>query len=220
LLIALALLLARRRPLLSFGILWFYVSLSVESSIIPLDAMVEHRLYTPMLGFAVAVTDLFRWFSGKRVALVLLCIVIAGYAFATVKRNLLWSDPIAFALDGRDKAPHNQRNHLTLATAYADAGRWGDAENALRKAIPVRPYHYVPYDNLGVALAQQGKYNEARTWFSLASLLSPDYPNSVYNYGYVSLRLGDTAAATRSLERLRELQSPLATQLGAQFMGK
>ncbi|GAM08934.1 transmembrane and TPR repeat-containing protein F38B6.6 [Geobacter sp. OR-1] len=214
----LALVLARRRPLLSFGILWFYISLSVESSIIPLDAMVEHRLYLPMFGFAVAAVDLGGRFSNKRIALATLGLVIAGYAGAAMQRNLLWSNPIAFALDGRDKAPHNQRNHITLANAYADAGRWADAEAALRKAIPVRPYHNVPYDNLGVALIKQGKFSEARTWFSLATILNPEYPNAIYNYGYASLRLGDTPAAVRSLQRLRELRSPLAMQLGAQFM--
>jgi Tfp pilus assembly protein PilF len=146
--------------------------------------------------------------------------VVTVYAVAGWNRNALWSDQIAFALDGRAKAPHNQRTHLTLATAYADAGRWLDAEQTLRRAIPLRPYYYVPYDNLGAALAQQGKYGEARGWFSQAAILKPDYPNAVYNYGWVSLQLGDISAALRSLERLKEMKSPLARQLGAQFTGR
>lgn len=216
-LVVLALSLARRKPLTSFGILWFYVCLSVESSIIPLDAMVEHRLYLPIFGFAVALVGMVRDLPRQRVALWLLCIVVAAYSIAGLKRNLLWSDPIAFARDGRAKAPHNQRNHLTLATAYADARRWPEAEVTLRRAIPIRPYHHVPYDNLGVALVQQGKFSEARSWFSLASRLEPGYPNAVYNYGYASFRLGDTPAVIRSMQRLKELGSPLAMQLGAQF---
>jgi Tfp pilus assembly protein PilF len=46
----------------------------------------------------------------------------------------------------------------------------------------------------------------------------PDYPNAVYNYGYVSYKLGDMAAANRSLQRLVELRSPFASRLGAVVM--
>jgi hypothetical protein len=44
---------------ISFGIVWFYVTLSVESSIIPLKMMIcEYRIYLPSLGFFVAVVSL------------------------------------------------------------------------------------------------------------------------------------------------------------------
>ncbi len=219
LLILLAFWQSRRRPLLAFGIFWFFIALSVESTIIPLDAAVEHRLYLPLFGFSVALVSLFRRVPGKLLPALLLCLLLSGYSVAAWQRNLIWSDPIAFARDGVDKAPHNQRNHLTLANAYAEVGRWPDAEAVLRKAIPLRPYYHVPYDNLGSALSQQGRLLEARTYYSMAALLKPDYPDAVFNYGLVSLRLGDMSSATRSLNRLKELRSPLAWKLGAQFIG-
>ena len=38
-------------PLISFGILWFFLTLSIESSIIPIaDVIFEHRLYLPSVG--------------------------------------------------------------------------------------------------------------------------------------------------------------------------
>lgn len=41
--------------LASFGIFWFFVTLSVESSIIPIrDVIFEHRLYLPSVGFFIA----------------------------------------------------------------------------------------------------------------------------------------------------------------------
>ncbi|MCP4687619.1 MAG: hypothetical protein GY859_06180, partial [Desulfobacterales bacterium] len=43
---------ARKRPIITFSIAWFFITLSVESSIIPIsDAMFEHRLYPAMTGF-------------------------------------------------------------------------------------------------------------------------------------------------------------------------
>lgn len=44
-----------RRPLLSFAILFFYIALSVESTILMLEMVFEHRLYLPSVGFYLAV---------------------------------------------------------------------------------------------------------------------------------------------------------------------
>jgi Flp pilus assembly protein TadD len=42
--------------LAGFGILWFFITLSVESSVIPIvDVIFEHRLYLPSAGFFIAV---------------------------------------------------------------------------------------------------------------------------------------------------------------------
>ena len=58
----------RKRPVISFGIFWFFITLSVESSLIPIrDALFEHRLYLPMFGFAIIVSYLvFHYLSNKR----------------------------------------------------------------------------------------------------------------------------------------------------------
>ncbi len=41
---------ARKRPLLSYFILWYFGNLLIESSIFPLEMVYEHRLYLPMVG--------------------------------------------------------------------------------------------------------------------------------------------------------------------------
>lgn len=216
-LFVLAVYLARKKPLVSFGILWFFTALSVESSIIPLDAAVEHRLYLPMFGFGIALVSASTLLPARRLGGALIVFLLIGYTAAAWQRNAVWADDIAFALDGVQKAPHNQRTYLTLATAYATEGRWLDAEETLRRAIPLRPGHYIPYDNLGTALFQQGRLAEARAYFKFASLLAPDYPNAIFNYGIASARLGDMPAAMQSLNRLRDLRSPLAFRLGAEL---
>ncbi|HUV50145.1 MAG TPA: hypothetical protein VMW78_03895 [Anaerolineae bacterium] len=46
----------RRARLLSFGIIWFFVTLSVTSSFIVIyDVIFEHRLYLPSIGFALCI---------------------------------------------------------------------------------------------------------------------------------------------------------------------
>jgi len=41
---------AKRKPVLSFFILWYFGNLVIESSIIPLEMVYEHRLYLPSVG--------------------------------------------------------------------------------------------------------------------------------------------------------------------------
>ena len=47
----------KKMPAVTFGIFWFFITLLVESSVIPIkDAMFEHRLYLPMFGFAIGLS--------------------------------------------------------------------------------------------------------------------------------------------------------------------
>jgi hypothetical protein len=41
---------AKKRPVLSFCILWYFGNLAIESSIFPLEMVYEHRLYLPAVG--------------------------------------------------------------------------------------------------------------------------------------------------------------------------
>jgi hypothetical protein len=41
---------AKKRPVISFCILWYFGNLVIESSIFPLEMVFEHRLYLPMVG--------------------------------------------------------------------------------------------------------------------------------------------------------------------------
>jgi hypothetical protein len=56
----------KKRPVISMGIFWFFITLSVESSIIPIrDALFEHRLYLPVFGFTLIVSILLISFFQK-----------------------------------------------------------------------------------------------------------------------------------------------------------
>ena len=41
---------AKKRPILSFCILWYFGNLVIESSIFPIEMIYEHRLYLPSIG--------------------------------------------------------------------------------------------------------------------------------------------------------------------------
>ena len=219
LLMGLAFKLRNRRPLLSVGIAWFYLSLAVESSIIPLDAAVEHRVYMATFGFALVLLDLLRSIPVPRAGAAAASAIVLVLSVLTWQRNELWADPVAFARDNVEKAPFNQRNYLTLATAYADTGQWVEAEKTLRAAIRLRPDYPVPYENLGSALVLQGRLGEALAFYQIALNLSPDNASTLYNAGMVLVRVRDLDGARRVVARLQPLNAPLAGRLEALLAG-
>ncbi|MCK7517134.1 MAG: hypothetical protein MZV64_05145, partial [Ignavibacteriales bacterium] len=66
--LAAGILMFKRYRLIAFGIFWFFLTISVESSIIPISQNVifEHRTYLPGFGFFLALTGAFFYFFKER----------------------------------------------------------------------------------------------------------------------------------------------------------
>lgn len=162
---------AQNRRLIGFGIVWFFTTLAMESSIIPLDDLIfEYRLYLPSLGFFLAVTaavDLLR----RRMALTFPAVntvAIAG-AFlllmvlttATVMRNRTWQDELVFWRDNVSKSPNRARPHCSLAEVYRKRGEIAKAVAELKIAGNLNPYYWVPFESLGDIRWNLGLYAQA-----------------------------------------------------------
>ncbi len=66
--IVIAIKLFHRAKLISFGIIWFFVTLSVTSSFIVIyDVIFEHRLYLPSVGFAMVIAFMISKISDLRI---------------------------------------------------------------------------------------------------------------------------------------------------------
>jgi len=58
----------QRNRLVSFGILWFFLALTVESSFLVIyDVIFEHRLYLPSIGFAVIMATMINKISDMKI---------------------------------------------------------------------------------------------------------------------------------------------------------
>lgn len=131
---------ARGKRLEAFGILWFYVALSVESSFVPLsDFLMEHRLYLALpgpllaLGAALGPTLAQRRF---RVAFVVGAVALLAM---TWRRNLVWHTPVSLWTDAARKAPASKRPLYNAANALYDAGRYREAEPYYLAALALEP---------------------------------------------------------------------------------
>lgn len=127
--------------LLFLGAVWIPLALLVESTLIPLDTVVEHRTYLPMFGFILVSTELlFRKVPGRFLAASLLTVGIC-LSLLTFTRNALWARPIDFWADNVSKVPHSYRPVVGLADEYLRAGRYDEAASAYRRALSMNPYN-------------------------------------------------------------------------------
>ena len=124
--------------LVAFGIFWFFIALSVESSIIPIvDVIFEHRIYLPSVGASITLASeiflLLNKFDKEKVQTIgigFLCVVIIILSAVTYSRNHVWRSEIGLWKDCVAKSPGKVRSHYNLGNAYKDSGDLSNAEKA------------------------------------------------------------------------------------------
>jgi hypothetical protein len=152
----------RRRPLVAFGILWFFVTSSVESSLLPIDdVMAEHRMYLPMAGLAVTVGWAFAaaLARARRAALSAGAAVVVACIALTFARNVVWLSPLTLWLDAVEKSPDKVRPHTNLGAAYHKADRLDEAVDQYCRALKLDPDDPIAHDNLDLALTTLGTFD-------------------------------------------------------------
>lgn len=116
-------LMRKRAPLLAFGILFFLAGHLMESSVIPLEIMHEHRNYLPMYGlllvffyyllYPLRLQSMLRLRSGTAVLLVAL------FAVNTHARAIQWANPVDLGQSEAIHHPQSSRANFEAATIFA-----------------------------------------------------------------------------------------------------
>jgi len=194
---------ARRYPalkVLSFGILWFFITLSVESSIIPLGELIaEYRVYLPSIGMIVAfvsliffVADRYPEFkkTNKTVIAVSCTLALLILLVTTYVRNTVWKDEITLWENAVKTSPTLVRPHQNLGTYYSMRGRLEDARNELMTALKLDPNNYELHNNLGIVFKKLGDYDHAIQEFQTVMAIMPSDAMVHYNLGNVYLEQG------------------------------
>ena len=186
-----AILKAKRQRLLSFCILWYFGNLIIESSIIRLELVYEHRNYLPSLFFIFAVVLLsYRYLKPKWLAPVVLSVATVVFAFWTYERNAIWQSPILVWMDSIEKSPQKPRPYNNLGVALADVGHTREAITQYRRALEKDPNYGQAYTNLGRAMAGLGNIEAAMGHFYTALEINPDNYIAHNNLG-IALSLQD-----------------------------
>lgn len=183
-LILLALLFAKRQPLISFCILWFFGNLVIESSVIGLELVFEHRNYLPsMLAILLVVALVFRYAKPTWLAVIALGLVGALFAGWTFERNKDWSDEITLYRDCAVKSPGKARTRNNLGAALMRSGLLTQAIEQFETALAIKPDFGDAHYNLGLSLSRQGNLAKGIYHFAETLRLEPDNLKALNNMG-------------------------------------
>ena len=190
-----------RHRVLAFGIFWFFLTLSVESSIIPLNDLVfEHRTYLPAFGFLFLLSYAVLVLPGPDyapAARVVLIGVVALFSLLAFQRNKVWKDEIALWSDVIAKSPNKARAYNNRAKAYSVARQFNLALPDYARAVEIFPRYTDAYKNRGLLFAEIGDWNKALADADKTVELSPGDAVAHLTRGlvYYNLRQLDKAVA-------------------------
>jgi len=200
--------------LIAFGIFWFFVAVSVESSIVPLYHVIyEHRAYLPSVGMIIAavstvslVSDRIGKLPGSVMAVCLLTVAAAVLAFAAHSRNGVWHDEVSLWEDVAAKSPGRARAQLNLGLAYANRGRLDEAIDRLQRVVRLEPDNAGAYLSLAAAAIQKGTIDTAIRNLAIVLRLKPGHAGAYNNLGIayeMKGQLDDAVTAYQAAIRLK-----------------
>ena len=162
--------LATRAPWLSFGLLFFGVTMLPVSQIIPHhELLAEHYLYLPLVGLAVPVGRGLELAlaAGRRgqVVLVAAALVAGAYGARIQERNRDFGDELRFTERVLAHFPNSQRARLQMANAERERGNLPGAIDRLGEVVQLATKqadnYYVAHMNLANSYAALGKFDLA-----------------------------------------------------------
>ncbi len=185
-LIVLGIYIARKERFVSFCIFWFLGNLLIESTVIALQLVFEHRLYLPSMFVSAAIAELvWRWIKPRWVKASVFCIVTIIFCVWTYERNSVWRDPLALWQDCVSKSPNKARAYNGLGLALLSEGKVDEAAAEFRKALAIKPDYFKAHNNLGLALSEAGKTDEAIVSFNEALKFKPNCADAYSNIGNI-----------------------------------
>jgi tetratricopeptide (TPR) repeat protein len=210
-LIALGLYLARKQRLISFCIFWFLGNLVIESSVIPLALIFEHRIYMPsMLVFLLIIILFYRTIKPAWLPAVIACAVVAVCSYWTYERNKLWQDDLKLWMDCSIKSPNKARPYLSMGQILTNRKQYDEALPNYLKALQINPYFVDAHYNLGILFDKRDEPIKAIEHYRKAVELEPDFAKANNNLGVALLKQDLTEEAIIYLQKALRKDPDLA----------
>jgi Flp pilus assembly protein TadD len=154
---------AKRLPYLFVGWLWFVITILPVIKIVQIgnDAMADRYHYLPSIGISVMVA----W--GVSVL----------FKSESARKYILFPSALAVVA-------------MLAAVSWHQCGYWRDSVTLFNHALAVTSHNHVAHGQLGQAMLEQGKNEEAVLHFNEALRLSPGYPEVYNQRGAAFIALG------------------------------
>ena len=212
----------RKRPLVAFGVLFYFLNHLIESTLIPLELIFEHRNYLPSLflfwPISYGLVRLMNYYRNKKPTMsamiasfaVLLLVVLGS---ATYIRNVAWATEKSLWEDAAQKAPQSSRPLYRLADVYFKSGQLDLSAALLQKGFSLR--HHLPkqgqvlyYNNMGNIFRKKQMYEKAIQFFNIALEIQPTFTTVRENLLVALIESGRWDEASKQVDILLTKRPP------------
>jgi tetratricopeptide (TPR) repeat protein len=206
----------RKRPILSFAILFFFLNHLIESTIIGLELVFEHRNYLPSLFLffpvSVALKTLLDYYRPRKPAMhvilvLFLILMIVGLGMGTYIRNLAWATERSIWEDAIKKAPTMTRPYHNLAWGhYERRGQLDAAMKLYQKALELMKHNNqgrsMVLNNMANLHYRKGNFGKACEFWEMALKLNQNNATFEYRLAMGLTRTGDLKKAMVYVEKI------------------
>jgi Tfp pilus assembly protein PilF len=202
---------AKKKPLISYCIIFFFLNHIIEGSIIPVELVFEHRNYIPsMLLFvplAVFVSHVLDYFSYRKSMQLMITLLISFIMIAqghTVHMyNYIFKDPYILWSDNIAKAPNLSRPHNNMGNVLWNWGLYDEAYKSYEKSFNLNRYDFLstataPINNMGRYYFFKKDYGAAMTHFQASIKINPKYALTWVNIARTQIRMNDLEGAEKT----------------------
>jgi len=220
----LVLMLARRRPWLGVGWLWYLGTLVPMIGLVQVgdQALAERYAYLPSIGiFIVLVWAAAHalpagnhrglWLGAGAGAIVLaLSAVTAAYV-------VLWKDGVALFTHALKTTQHSAKLEHLVGNALLRQGSGAEAISHYREALRLDPEDVIAHLNISQALSESGRTSEAEAHYRQALWLQPQNAEAHNDLGFLLSQLGrprEAEAQFREALRWKPGQAVVYNNLG------
>jgi len=215
----------KKLPLLTFGIAFFLITLSLYSNLFFIigTSFGERLLFAPLLGFCLVLVFLvFNLFNidlasnqlkKAKVPIGFILALAIAYSFKTVDRNRAWKDNFTLYSTDIENCDKSARCHYYygLGLMKEKAMNTRDviqrnelikqAVDAFKSAITIYPSYSDAWGQLGLAFYRLKNYRAAENAYLKAAELNPSNATALSNLGSMYFELKKYSAAKNSLQR-------------------
>jgi tetratricopeptide (TPR) repeat protein len=192
---------AKRWPMISYCVIFFFLNLVIESSILPSELAFEHRNYLPSLLFFVPISILLlrtiQYLRRTPLVRFLVCTFVVlwviGLAHSTFVRNMIWKTEESLWIDAVDKYPQSPRAHHNLGRFYANTLQLDKALSEYQMALEKTrgthgETHHLTHYNLALIYLKKNELEKAEHHFLEAIRIKPRYSSAYINLGIVMVK--------------------------------
>ncbi|MGV8059411.1 MAG: tetratricopeptide repeat protein [Smithellaceae bacterium] len=199
--ISFAFYIAKKRPLLSFCIIFYFLNHLIEGTVFSLELIFEHRnylpamlLFVPIAEFIISAIDYFSYRKLIQFTVAFgIVIMLTGLGDNTFRRNEIFSSDFHLWFDNIDKSPKLSRPHANLGRIYFNSNMNDKALAEYKKAIELNDFASMQIlaiqdYNLGLLYFMEINNDLAMKYFQKSSAVLPEYIQNIIHIAKIKTR--------------------------------